>query len=151
MRSARSLRKFRESGGEFIGLKSKRPGLALVDHTAAGVDEVDAIRPPGIGALGGVTEFVEDRGKFDSKFTHTRVGDKSALFFAPGAGEDDFVLDVALHLPQVAGMRFEDVNDEEGDAVAILIKELVEGGNLPPERRSSVAAKDKDDWLLGGK
>ena len=150
MRSARLLRKFRESGSEFIGLKPKRPGLALVDHSAVGVDEVDTIRPSGIGAFGGVTELVEDRRKFDSKFAHTGVGDKAALVLVPGTGEDDFVFDVALHLPNVAGVCFENVDDEEGDAVGVLIEELVEGRNLPPERRSSVAAEDENNRLLGG-
>jgi hypothetical protein len=149
MRRARLLRKFRESGGKFVGLKPKRPGLALVKHTPATVDEVNAIRPSRIGTLGGVTELVEHRRKFDSKFAHTGVGDKATLVFVPGTGEDDFVLDVALHLPHVAGVRFENVDDEEGDAVAVLIGELVEGGNLPPERRSSVAAEDEHNRLLG--
>jgi hypothetical protein len=149
MCGARLLRKFPESGSEFIGLKSKRPGLALIDHTAMGVDEIDAIRPSGISAFGGVTELIEDRRKFDSKFAHTGVGHKAALVFVPGTGEDDFVLDVALHLPHVARVRFENVDDEEGDAMAVLIEELVEGGNLPPERRSSVTAEDEHNRLLG--
>jgi len=150
MRIQRLLRKLPESSREFVGLKSKRPGFALVDHTAADVDEIDAVRPSGIGAFGGVTELVEDRRKFDSKFAHTGVGDQAALVLVPGTGEDDFVLDVALHLPNVAGVRFENVDDEEGDAVGVLIEELVEGRNLPPERRSSVAAEDENNRLLGG-
>jgi hypothetical protein len=40
-------------------------------------------------------------------------------------------------------MRFCDVDNQKGNAVSILLIELVEGGNLPPERRSSIAAKYK--------
>jgi hypothetical protein len=45
-------------------------------------------------------------------------------------------------------MRLEDVDGVEGDLVFVLIVELVEGRNLPPEGRSGVAAKDEDDWLF---
>jgi hypothetical protein len=38
-------------------------------------------------------------------------------------------------------MRLSDVNNQESNALAILLIELIEGGNLPPERRSSVTAK----------
>jgi len=82
-----------------------------------------------------------------------RVGDHSP-YADFRAGEDYLVLDVALHLPDVAGMRFEDVDHQERDAISILIVELVEGGNLPPEGRSSVAAENEDNRLLcreGGK
>jgi len=49
-----------------------------------------------------------------------------------------------LHLPNIAGMRFGDVDHQESNFALILIVELVEGGNLPPERRSSVAAENHD-------
>jgi len=44
-------------------------------------------------------------------------------------------------------MRLGDVDHQESDAAAVLLVELVEGGNLPPERRSSVAAENEDDGL----
>jgi hypothetical protein len=40
-------------------------------------------------------------------------------------------------------MRFRDVHNQEGNLIRILLGELVESGNLPPERRSSVAPKDQ--------
>jgi hypothetical protein len=46
-------------------------------------------------------------------------------------------------------MGFGNVDREEGDAILILVVELVEGGNLPPIGRSSVAAEDEDDGLRG--
>ena len=47
-------------------------------------------------------------------------------------------------------MRFDDVDDQERDLLVVLVIELVEGGNLPPEGRSSVAAEDEDDGSFGG-
>ena len=41
-------------------------------------------------------------------------------------------------------MRLGDVDNQEVDFVPVLFVELIEGGNLPPKGRSSVAAKDKD-------
>ena len=45
-------------------------------------------------------------------------------------------------------MRLKDVNGVEADSVAVLHSELVQGGNLPPKRRSGVAPKDQHDWFV---
>ena len=45
-------------------------------------------------------------------------------------------------------MRLEDIDGVEGDLIFVLIVELVEGRNLPPEGRSGVAAKDENDRLF---
>jgi len=45
-------------------------------------------------------------------------------------------------------VRLADVNDVERRAIFVLLVEFVEGGNLPPEGRSGVAAEDEDDRLL---
>lgn len=44
-------------------------------------------------------------------------------------------------------MGLGDVHDQEGDTVAILLVELIEGGSLPPEWRSSVATEDEHHRL----
>jgi hypothetical protein len=55
-------------------------------------------------------------------------------------------------LPHVAGVRLGDVYHQERDLLSILLVELIEGSNLPPKRRSSVASENQDDWLsLSGK
>jgi hypothetical protein len=46
---------------------------------------------------------------------------------------------------------FADVDDEERRGVAIALIDRVQGGNLPPEGRSRVAAEDEDDGLLSSK
>jgi hypothetical protein len=45
-------------------------------------------------------------------------------------------------------MSFYDIYRQESHPTAVLLVEFVEGGNLPPEGRSSVAAEYQDDWLL---
>src|SRR5438874_3278896 len=85
--------------------------------------------------------------RFASLLVNAGAGDIGPLVFILWSGKDDAVFDVALHLPDVAGMRLSDVHDQESDLVLVLIVELVEGGNLTPEWRSSVAAKDHHDGL----
>jgi hypothetical protein len=42
-------------------------------------------------------------------------------------------------------MRFKNVDSVEVYLAAKLLSELVQGGNLPPKRRSSVAAKNENN------
>jgi hypothetical protein len=44
-------------------------------------------------------------------------------------------------------MRLENVDHQKGDLVLVLVVELVQAGNLPPEQRSSIAAKDQNHGL----
>jgi hypothetical protein len=45
-------------------------------------------------------------------------------------------------------MGLSDVDDQETCAVLVFLVELVEGGNLPPEGRSSIAAENQHNGLL---
>jgi hypothetical protein len=45
-------------------------------------------------------------------------------------------------------MGLGDVDDQETRALLVFLVELVEGGNLPPEGRSSIAAENQHDRLL---
>src|SRR5947208_2750173 len=131
-------------------MKAERPGLTLVGHAARGVDHIKAVRPGGVGALGRIAEFVEHRGNLNSQLAHAGSRDEAALLFAARACEYDLVFYVALHLPDVAGMRLGNVDHEELNLVSILLVEFVEGRNLPPEGRSGVASEDEDNWSILG-
>jgi hypothetical protein len=138
-----------QCGFQFVGFEAEGAGFALVDYLALVIDEVQAIGPAGVGGLGGITELIENGGQLDSELADAGPGYERAFFFALGAGEDNLVLDIALHLPDVAGMRLGDVNDQECDLIVVFIVELVEGRNLPPEGRSSVASENEYDGLVG--
>ena len=137
-----------QCGGEFICFEAKRPRFTLVCHSAILVEQVNAVGPTGVSLLCRIAKLIEDSRKFDSQFPYASPGNQRALLFILRTGEDYLVLDVALHLPDVAGMRLSDVHDQERNFVLVLIVKLVEGGNLPPEGRSGVAAKDHDYRLL---
>jgi hypothetical protein len=126
---------------QLVRLKSKRPRSALICNAAFGVDQVDAIRPARIGLFGRIAKFVEHGRKLYTEFSHASPSDEGAIFFSFRARKNHLVLDIALHLPNVAGMRFGNVDHQESNPPAILLVELIEGGNLPPERRSSVATE----------
>ena len=111
-------------------------------------DQIDAVRPARIGLLRRITELVEYGWKLDTKFPHASSSDERPFFFSLRAGKNNVVSDVALHLPNVAGMRFRDVYDQERDPPTVLLVKLIEGRDLPPERRSGVAAEYQDHGLL---
>jgi hypothetical protein len=137
-----------EGGGEFVGLESEGAGTALVGDAAVGIDQVNAVGPTGILPLGGVAEFVEDGGELDPKLAHAEAGDGCAFLLVPGTCENDFIFNIALHLPDVAGVRFSDVDHQKGDLVPVLLIELVERGDLPAEGWSGIAAEDQHRRLL---
>src|SRR5438876_2969567 len=128
---------------ELISVEPKGSGLALVSDASALIDQVNAVWPAGVRLLGRVTEFIEYCGEFDPELPYARSGYKSAFLFGLRSGEYHLIFNVALHLPHVTGMRFGDVHHQEPDLALIPLVEFVEGGNLPPEGRSSVAAEDE--------
>jgi len=144
----RSFRqRLRQRCSQLVRLKSKRPRPALVCNPALRVDQVNAVGPAGISLLRRVAEFIEHGRKLYPKLAHAGPGDEGSIILSFRAGKNNVVFDVALHLPNVAGMSFGNVNDQESDAAAILLVELIERGNLPPERRSSIAAKHQHHGL----
>jgi hypothetical protein len=135
---------------ELVRFEAERPGLALESDATVRVDQIHAIRPSGVGDLGGVAEFVEHCGKLYAQLTYTGPGDERAVFFILWTGKNHLVFDVALHLPDIAGVRLGDVHHQKGYSILVLVVELIESGNLPPEGWSRVTAKNEDYRLLGG-
>ena len=137
---------------QFFRFEAERAGFALVGDSPAGVDQVDTVGPSRVLAFGRIAEFVQHRGKFYSQLSYASARNGTSFFFILGAGEDHLIFYVALHLPDVAGVRFRDVHHQKCDLAAVLLVEFVEGGDLPPERRSGVASKDQHHGLsLDGK
>jgi len=143
-------RNFLQRVCQIVGLESKRARLALVGHAAVSIDQVDAVWPAGVGALGGVVESVDHCRELDPKFANTTSRHLAALVVIARAGENDLVLQIALRLPHVAGMRLDNVDNQERDLLVVLIVKLVERGNLPPKWWSSVAAENEHDRLRRG-
>jgi hypothetical protein len=132
-------------------MESERPWPALIGHAPAGINHVESIGPRRVGALRRVAKLVEDRRNLNSELAHARSGNEFSFVFAARTGEDNFVFYIALHLPNIARVRLGDVDHKERDPASIFLVELVQGGNLPPEGRSGVAAEYKHNrTILGG-
>ncbi len=100
----------RQSRGKMIWFETKWAGFGLESNEAVSIDQVNAIRPAGIDALGGVSKFIEDSRELDPQFADAGSCDESAFFFILRAGKDHLVFDIALHLPHVAGVRLGDIH-----------------------------------------
>lgn len=124
-------------------------GGAFEGDAALFVDDVEPVRPGGIGLFRCVFDVVEECGDFDFQTADAGVGHGLTLRVRLRVGVNDALFLVDGELPAIARMRLLDVDDEELRAVFVLLVETVEGRNLPPEWRSSVTAEDEDDGAAG--
>jgi len=129
-------------------MKPERSGLAFVGHAARRVDDIETVWPTGISALRRVMQIVNDGRNVQSQPDHAGVGGCIAFSKSLGAGYKNVVLEVAGHLPAVRGMRLLNVDHVECGAIPIPLIQRVKGGNLPPEGRSGMAAKNQDHRFL---
>src|ERR1700674_3981843 len=134
-----------QRGAQLLRLEAEGPGPALVGDPPLRVDQVNPVGPSRVCLLGGVLESINQGGELYPQLAHAGSGDQRPLVEIFRAGEDDLILYIALHLPHVAGMRFQNVDRKECHLVAVLVVKLVEGRNLPPEGRSSIASKYQND------
>jgi hypothetical protein len=137
-----------KGGSQILGMKPEGSRLALIEDAAIGCDQIHAVRPSCIGRLHLVVKAIDDGGKFDAQFAHTRAGHRGALFLVAGAAEHHFILDIALHLPYVRGMSLQDIDRIKINLALVLVGQFVECGNLPPKGRSGITPKNQDDGLL---
>src|SRR5437868_443561 len=124
-------------------MKSEGTRTALINHAPALINQIDPVRPASISPFCGVIETIDQGGKFDPKLTHTHARHLFALPDAFWTGKHDLLPHIALHLPNVARVRFEDVDGVKLNLLPVVVVELVERGNLPPKWRSGVAAEDQ--------
>ena len=127
---------------QIVRVKAEGPRLALVKDTATFAYQVESVGPAGVSRFDPIVEAIYERGKLDAQLAHTCAGNVGALNLVLRTAEEDVVANIGPHLPHISGMRFKNVNGVESDLVAILIGQLVQGGNLPPKRRSRIAAED---------
>ena len=139
-----------DSGCQLTGVETKRPGLAFVYNMAAAIDQIDPVRPCSVCMLRRVAEFVQHRRHLNAQLPDTRCRHDAALVFTLWARKHDILSDIAMHLPNVARVRFRDVDDKECDFFSVLLIQPVKGRNLPPKRRSGITSKNQNDWSLMG-
>lgn len=125
-------------------MEAVRARSAFESDAALFVDDVQPVRPAGVCLLRCVLDVVQQRRNFDLEPTDTGVGNCFALGVGLRVGVNDALPLVDGELPAIARMCLLNIDNEEVGAIFVLAVEIVEGGNLPPEGRSSVAAEDED-------
>ena len=106
-------------------MEAERPGTALVNNTSILVDQVDAIRPPCVLLLRAVVEGIDQRGKLNTQLPHAHAGNVLSFINALGTGENNVIANVALHLPDVTWMGFQDVHRVKLHARSVIVVQLV--------------------------
>ena len=129
---------FQSLGGKAVG-----SGGGLEPDATAGADQIHTIRPGSIGTLCPVVDVIEDGGETNAEIAHAGQGRGGAFLTGSGRSEQNGILDIGLHLPEIDRVGLLNVDDVEGDAILVGGLEAVELGNLPAKRRSSVAAEDE--------
>lgn len=129
-------------------MESKRPGAALISYALRSINQINAVWPRGVLALGGIPKFVEHRWNLNAQFAHASSRHESPFLFTARTGKYHVVFYVARHLPDIAGVCLGDVNHQKCDPVLELLVELVEGRNLPPKGRSGVTSKHQHHWTI---
>ena len=87
--------------------------LALEADLALAIDQIEAVGPAGVGALGGVPGIVQKRGELDLQVADAGGGYVRTLVLVFGVGEEHLLAQVDGQLPAIGGVRLLDVDDEE--------------------------------------
>ena len=132
-------------------MKPERAGFAFVADATAPLDEVQAVRPSGIGSFNPVVEAIDDGRELDSQLAHASSRYRGTFLLIAGTPEKHLVANIALHVPDVSGVRFENIDSVEINLALVLLGELIQGGNLPPKGRSSVTAEYQHDRFISPK
>src|SRR5882757_579378 len=101
-------RHFGKGGLQKLRLEPERPGLGFKSNMSLPINQIETIRPTRVNLFRPVAEFVKDRRNLNAEFAYAGSRDKFAFLLVLGGRENDVVFNVALHLPDVAGMRLGD-------------------------------------------
>ena len=133
----------RQRSLQLFRIKPEGAWTTLVNYAATFINQINPIGPAGISLFCRVVETIDERGKFDAKLPHAHARKLFALANVLWTSEDDLIANVALHLPNIAGMRFQNIDGVKLHTLTIVVVELIERGNLPPKWRSRVAAENQ--------
>ena len=120
-------------------------------NAALAVDDVESVRPAGVGRLDRVLKIIEQGWKIDLEIPYAGMGHGASFLQILGIGNQDFFFHVAVGLPGVRGVSFLDVDHVEGDLLFVLLVEFVQFGNLPTKWRSGVAPENQNHRPLSAK
>ena len=121
------------------------PHAASVGDPAMLVNNVEPLRPGGVGEVGGVAHIIDPKGKRIFLPLHEILCDGHALLQSFRLRVADVFLHIGFHLPFIGGMRLAHVDCKKVRAIFIVVVNLDHVADVAPERRSSVTAKNYDE------
>ena len=110
-----------QSALQFYGMKPKRTRSALVGDASVTIDQVNSIRPPCVGLFRPIIHTINNGREFQAESSYATQGEIVAFAGVLWAGEDDVLLHIGLHLPDIARMRFKNVNRVERHLPSIFV------------------------------
>ena len=114
-------------------------------------DQVEAIRPGGVGKLDPVIHLIDQGGEANIEPPHTQ---RCMIFFvcdAAGVGKRNPFLLIRFVWQALGRVRLANIDQHELDFALIHCGHLIQGGDLPPEQRSGIGAEDEGHRLLAGR
>ena len=136
----------REPVANFRGLVVKGAHPSAIGDVPGFVNDVQPLRPRGVGAVRGIAHFVDAEGQRKLEARGEILGDGHALLQRFRLRVADVVFHVGFHLPFVGGMRFADVHGQKIGVVLVVVVNLNDVAYLAAEGRSSETAEDQDEW-----
>lgn len=132
-------------------LETKGTRFALPGDAPVPVDHIEAVRPCRVSPLRGIVKIVNEGRKLNPEILHAGTRHGAALIEGARCLENNIFFHVDRHLPDIAGVRFFDVDHVKLYLLLVLLIQPVQGRNLPPEWGSRVAAKNQHHRFLATK
>ncbi len=136
-----------DSGRKPFRIEAKRSRFALEQNTPVFPDQIQPVRPPGVLLLHSIIDSINNRWHQNVQLSDTGLRNLFALGLRSWIPEQNALLHVTLHLPDICRMGLGNVNHVESHLRLVQIVELVERGNLPAKWWSSIAAEYEDNRL----
>jgi hypothetical protein len=102
-------------------MKSKRTRFALESDLSILLNQVQAIGPTGVCHFNLVIEAIDESREFDVQLANAGASHGSSLLLVSRTAKQDIVANIALHLPHVGRVSFEDVYGEEVYLALVLL------------------------------
>src|SRR5271165_3135942 len=125
----------RQPRTDFLGVVLERAIAALIGDAAALIDDVEPLRPGGVGVVRCIAHFINAEGDGEFEALGEIVGDGNALLKRLGLGVADIVLIffVGIHPPLVGGVGFTDVDGQKIGVVFVIVIDLYDIADLATE------------------
>ena len=137
-----------EPFASFLRLVVEWTDPTAVSDAAALINDVNSLRPRGIGVIGGVAHVIDSEGQSEVESFDEIIRNRHALLECFRLRVTNVVFEIRFHLPLVGGMRFANVNRQEISAFLVILINLNDVAHLAAKRWSSKTPEDENEWTI---